>query len=579
MSEAVGSPLVPVVQYDPRVNLKPATEYAVKKGGSNETLNNFPSSSYSNSQVNFLPIVPNMDTIVSRNAQVTFYYETTITGTTDQATMSDCIGLLMAPRANPNASVINTINSTINNTSVSINLSNCISVLQKYNIGVEDNLKDLSTFPSMLDFFQNYNEGFGTAIDPLQAIGNSGYQQPRGGFGNIQVVSSTPTSLVIRFSSTEPLYLSPWMIEESHSAGLFGVNNLSMNMVLGDLNRAWSINTASVTPNITVTNMVTTLYAAPEILMTFIQPSNIQELPKSIPYSYSTVEEYQTDYGTVAGNASFTITSQNIQLTSIPKRIYIMARRRNQDQTYATSDVFANIKGVSVQFDVQSGLLASANEQQLYKMSAYNGYQGSWSQWHKYTGSVLALDFGRDICLQNPAEAVGLGNVKKNFQVSVNFTNLNVNPVYYTLFVIVVSDGLFTLSSGTSITQTGILSQSDILTAVETSRLDAPRPNNFYGGSILSKGLKYLQKGAKAVEKYGPRALLTAQRVSSGDYLGAVKSAATGKGFGQGLVGGKMMTKSELMNRRGMMLGSGSSEPKQYKSIDYSEDYDDDYDC
>lgn len=578
MSDAI-YPLTPVVQYDPRVNLTPSTQYAVKKGGANETLNNFPSSSYSNSQVNFLPIVPNMDTIVSRNAMYTFYYEVTIIGTTDQATMSDCLGLLIAPRQNPNANVVNTISSTINNTSVSINLANVISSLQKYNIDAKDYIHDLSTFPSMPDFFQNYNDGFATALDPLQQIGNSGYQQPRGGFP-IEIVSSTPTSLTFRFASTEPLYLSPWLIEESHGPGLFGVNNLTFNMVLGDLNRSVSINTDSIAPNITISSIATTLYRAPEMLFTFIQPSNIAELPQSIPYSYQTIEDYQTDFGSaVSGGATFSITSQNIQLSSIPKRIYVYARRSNFDQDYSTSDVFARLNSISVNFDVQSGLLASANSLQLYKMSAYNGYQGSWSQWNSYTGSVLAIDFSRDIMLQNPAEAVGLGNVKKNIQITCNFTNLNSNPVSYTLFVVVVSDGLFTLTRGQSVTQTGVLTQSDVLNALDMpGRDDAPKPSNFYGGSILSKGLKFLKKGADVVEKYAPRALKTAERVSRGDYVGAVKSAVTGKG----LVGGKIMSKNDLMKRRNLLYGSGSNETgneQKRKLIRYKEDdYEDEYD-
>lgn len=560
---AFETPLVPVNEYDPRTNLKPATNYAVKKGGANTTMNVFPSSSYSNSQINFLPIVPNMETIVSRNALITLYYETVITGSVAVITdMRDAIGILMAPRQNPNGNVINTINTTINNDSLSINLANNISALQKYNTFVDEYLHDLSTFPSMPDFYQNYADGQGANNNPLSDIGTAGYQQGRGGFGTIEIVSSSPTALTVRFYSTEPLYLSPWMVEESHSAGFFGVNNLTMNLVMGDLNRAWSIDTISTNPQITVTTMTTSFYRAPEVLLTFIQPSNVQELPQSIPYSYSNIQEYQTDISTISGGASFTAVSQNIQFTSIPKRVYVYARRSNLTQTYATSDVFARINGVSVNFDVQSGLLSSASELQLYKMSAYNGFQGSWSQWHKYTGSVLAIDFARDICLQNPTETVGVGNVKKNFQITVNFTNLNSNSVAYTLFVVVVSDGLFTLSRGTTNVKQGILSPDDVLNAIDTSRPDAPRPSNFYGGSFLSKGLKF----AKAAMKYAPAAIKAAKQVASGNYIGAVQTGINAA-KGRGLVGGRMMSKSQLRSRQ-MMLGSGISSGSNYLEYD-----------
>jgi len=544
MSEAAVNPLVPVTRYDPRTNLNPSTEYAVLKSGANSTLNNFPSSSYSTSQINFLPIVPNMDTIVGRNVQMTYYYQAVITGTTDQATLADCLGYnpitgsqgvgLIAPRKNPNAKVTNTLSATINNTSVSINLANNISVLENFNGDIEDELYDLSVSGQMGDFAQNYNDIYGSPMDPLQALSNAGYQQPRGGWADLEVIGTpTSTSMTIQWSSTEPLYLSPFSLEEAHTAGLFGVNNLTLNCVLGDLTRALSINVDSINPNVTIGSIVMSFYRAPEVLLTFIQPSNVSALPQTIPYSYSTVQEFQTDYGNpVDGGATFTMTSQNIQFTSIPKRVYIMARRSNATQTYATSDVFANISNVTVNFDVQSGILSSANEKQIYKMSAYNGYRKSFAESHRFGGTVACLDFAHDIMLQNPAETVGLGNVKKNFQCTVQFQNLNVNPINFTMFVIVVSDGLFTISRGTSKTQTGILNQQDILNSVDTTRIDANRPSNFYGGKFLSKGMKFLKEAAKI-----------APMVSS---------------MGGSLVGGKMMPKAALLQRRKMLMGSGA---------------------
>ena len=274
MSEAV-VPLIPVLQYDPRVNLKPSRTYAVYKSGKQVTYQVIPSTSYSLSQINYQAQVPNDITIVSRNVLQTFFYEFTITGTTTQATMSDCIGLCLASRCFPNAKIQQTINATINNTSVSINLSNNISFLEKCNVTLDEKRRNFSLAPSMVDVFQNYNDwdDFGT-INPI-----AGYQgledQGRGSF-DYQIISSSPTSLTFRFKSTEPLFLSPFSSEETHSAGFFGVKNLTLSSVLRNITNALSVD--SISGDITISSVVGTFYQAPQLSFTFITPQDVARL-------------------------------------------------------------------------------------------------------------------------------------------------------------------------------------------------------------------------------------------------------------------------------------------------------------
>ena len=572
------SDLTPVRIYDPRCNLTEQTKYGVATSGVNLIQQVFPSSSSSSSQVSFLPVVPNSEAIVSRSCLVKFYYRVDITGTTSFPSMGDCVGMLLAPRACPNASIINTLSSTINNTSISINLANNISCLQKYNNTPESQLHSGSIFPSMNDFFQNYNDGYATPLDPLGKIGSSGYQQPRGGYADLTIIGANANSLSITFSSTEPLYLSPWTQsdDDMNEPGFIGVNNLSFNLVLGDLSRCLSVNLDTTAPFITINTINVTFPQAPEIIMTFIQPSGTQPIPKSMKYNYSTISEFTNDIGVINPGASFTSTSQNIQLTSIPKRVYIYARRSNSDQDYSTSDVFARMDKISIDYDLQSGVLAGSNSQQLYRMAAYNGYSGSYSQWYRYTGSPLCLTFAQDIMINNPLQTVGSSNVKKNFQCTVNFTNISNKPVRYTLYVVVVSDGLFTLGNGSSVTQVGVLTESDVLNA-ENKNNDSERPKNFYGGSLLKKVYKVANAVGHNIEKYGPqalkygqkvleytpRSLLALQRAEMGNLPGAYTALSTGKGLIGGMVGGKrslggkLLTKKDLEHRRSM-LGSGT---------------------
>lgn len=123
-------------------------------------------------------------------------------------------------------------------------------------------------------------------------------------------------------------------------------------------------------------------FSNPVLLFKYITPSLLQRLPRSISYPYFSVDRYPTTSNiSFAPNSSQILQSNNIQLKSIPRKIYIFARRQNMDETFSTTDTYFAINNISLNWNNESGLLSSATQQDLYNISKKNGVNLSWSQW------------------------------------------------------------------------------------------------------------------------------------------------------------------------------------------------------
>jgi hypothetical protein len=210
-----------------------------------------------------------------------------------------------------------------------------------------------------------------------------------------------------------------------------------------------------------------TVQPLPTILVNYITPPANEELPSSAVYSYAnTVPVNFDDTGVLNPNASRPITAGNQQLGEIPRRILVWARQRDQDRTITSTDTFAQITAISVTWD-NVNQLAGASPQQLFSISKDSGCDLTWQQWagNSGTGSVLCLDLPTSIALQNPAEAPGLSTTKQ-LNMVVTIKNLNqVNPIWFSLYVCPIYDGLITIERNTMKTQNSILSVADVVDA------------------------------------------------------------------------------------------------------------------
>jgi hypothetical protein len=257
-----------------------------------------------------------------------------------------------------------------------------------------------------------------------------------------------------------------------------------------------------------------------------------------VVYPYYEIQRYPTNVGVVNSLISTTVQSANIQLHSIPNKMYILARQRNADQTAFTSDVFAAITNVNINWNNKNGLLSAATPFDLYKMSVANGLQLSYSQFINYVGSPICVTFGKDVCL-DANECPGLLGTYQ-LQLQVTFTNPNASTnINYDLYIITVSEGCITIEDNRSITQIGVMSQNDVINSLNAPMVDYNHLMKMRGASFWSNVKDFFVDAGKGIKKaydvvspyVGPAisAINTGRKLlgygrSGGDYSGGAYS-------------------------------------------------------
>ncbi len=547
-------PLQAVKVLDPRTMLKNSRQYAVLQSGKNVMYKAYTSNSISTSSIQFSCPPPSGNVIVDRKQYFTLPIRLTFTG--DGANSIDLLQPKRdAPRAFPVSSSIDTLQCTINNTSVSINMADVIQPLLRFNTdrGLKD--FDYSSTPSYPDQSQNYSDLYGTTRSPLSFYGDQSDESPeaRAAFP-FTIVSNTPTSAVVDMLCIEPLFLSPFFWGKGNSAGFYNVNTMDFNIsFLNNLGaRMWSHDNSlgtNIITNITVQfngftgPAFTYTPNVPQMLFTYISPQDTELISsfQQITYPYLDVTRFSTDipaiaYSAAAVGAGSTNSTNNIQLSTIPRRMYLLARPNNATLYgpggWNYTDTFYGISNVNIQFN-NNLYLNSASQQQLYELAVRNGVNYSynqWTAWPKYpagsftgapsiggVGSVVCLEFGTDIAIDSPYEAPGI-NGQYNLQVQANIYNADPSgdhdEVPLSILLIVVNEGSFTIPSlGRSITQLGVLSKADVLNAKQMAGISYRMVENLHGGDFLS-GLKDfasdLWSGIKSAAPYVKSGLETA---------------------------------------------------------------------
>lgn len=129
-----------------------------------------------------------------------------------------------------------------------------------------------------------------------------------------------------------------------------------------------------------------------------------------------------------------TLVTSSLQLNQVPDKLIIQVRNRLSDCTWGNPDAFLGIQGLSISFNNQSGILASSTQQDLFKFSCENGYNGNWQEFSGFatlpdpatgfgriiptSGTLLILEFAKDIQLTEEyysAKKSGRKNEWKHF--------------------------------------------------------------------------------------------------------------------------------------------------------------------
>jgi hypothetical protein len=523
-------------------------DYAVQSGASQTTYQPFPATSASNSALIFNVQVPSENVVLGRDLLVSTGITFTITASgADAGNLIMDIGNTDSLQAFPFNSLLNTATAQINNTTVSINTQDVLPSILRMNDSRELYRYNSMT-PSLPDqAYADYGSAIGTNNNPLASYSTASYdldQVPRGAFP-IRVVSvsrqstgsPTPPPVTGTFESTattdvftivlqtqvcEPLFLSPfiWGNPEFNSQGLLGINNISFTFnVDATCRRLWSSSTGYIT-NISLgqngqgngftssgTIGVKPVPTNPAILMKFLstQPSDLIQTKNIVPYI-----DYPR-YLTVSGNnpsmdafTTQTLTSSNLQINQIPDLFLITVRKPMSQQDWNDSMSQFIINSISINLNNQSGLLSSASQFDLWRMSSKNGSAQSFVEFGGQalvnngttgqggvvytTGSVLVINPAYDLSLPDYITCGSLGNY--NFQFSASVTNQSNQTIQPEICVICVNSGIFTTQQGVSAVYTGILTKEMVLATKASRQVGAftsQEVSRMVGGKMLNR--------------------------------------------------------------------------------------------
>ena len=480
-----------VLVRDSLIAIEPKVAYAVKQGPLQFTQQNFPAISLSTSQLAFNVNVPSELTVISRDVKLRSRWEvqlrTLLANPIDWANDA-----ALAPF--PASSLFTTIQASINNTSVSCQLQDLLYNVYIQSINKREVASMNSTAPTYPDNYWSYSDAVGNINNPLSSYANCVDTEicPRGSFYVNSIVATADATYNyynVVFETTEPIFLSPFLFssEASNKSGLIGITNLNFifNVASGNIR---AVRTA-------IANSTCSLVSCQEatLLFNFATCPSTQILPSHSVYPYAEFQRYLTPNqtvgaGTIATAAESTLTSQSITLNCIPDKLVICVRKPLSSKTSSDADNFAVIKGISINFANQAGILSGASKQQLFAYSKQAGSQQTWLEYSgramltdagagvvgipvKTNGSVLMLNFADHIALAEPYYAPGvLGQFTLQFTLQVE--NYDTNALTnWEICLITMSSGILVCDKGSTVSYVGILQKNDVIAA---SAPDAP---------------------------------------------------------------------------------------------------------
>jgi len=524
-----------VLVKDPRLMVSDQISYAVHRGGQNMTSSTYNAITASSSNVVFNIQVPSEQTLIDRRvlwrATIVLKLTTSVAVPLGQSPLNYGVADALSPF--PLHQLCSVMTSTINNNSVSINIRDVLPALLRFNDSRELQRYN-GTTPVAFDTVGEYSGAVGTLMNPLGSWGNSADNDlcQRGSWVLDGIFSdstaTTPltnaggiaqgTAFYVQFSVAEPLLLSPWIFADpkSNCQAIYGIQNLNYVFNFGDGSRVWR----SAGQNIGANGSYVSTTTLPSIqsvsncqlVFNFLTPHPDDLMPSKNCVPFYELPRYISQVSSSSATASqvvssaFQLRSNNIQLNQIPDKLIIQVRKPMGSQVPTDPDCFLSLSAVSINFNNQSGILASATQQDLWRYSAENGSNQSWLEFSGYSncpggpanfagrkqamsGSLLVLEFGKDIQLTESFYSSGsLGN----FNLQVNVSCYNQTPNNYAnqqleLVLITLNSGIFVCEKGTSAVYTGLLTKQDCLDASSQPGISSSSLTRMVGGSFLDK--------------------------------------------------------------------------------------------
>lgn len=582
-----------VAIYEPRLKVSNEREWVIVKGGQTVTTTAYPASTFSRTAINFTTNPPGKKNVLDRHIiiKVPVTLEFTGPGSVPNTDLMIQQGR-DAFRSFPISSITSSLTCKINGFPVSIESNQFVHVLENFHNKIDSLNTYQSLYPNMADNYQNYSDGDISNRNPLGSYGDDPAIVPRGAY-DMNISVNTNTNAFVSAVLYEQLVLPPFLFDDSQSGGLTNLDTLEFNLILStNLWRIWSRSELNVVP---ITTLDVQISDQPSLLLNWITPRDTQNIPDRIRYPYFQLSKYvQQGPGPsapVAPNVITTLTSQVIQLNSIPRKIYIFARQSDSvintsiNNSVFTTDTYMKIENVNLSWDNIDGVLSGCDDINLYEMSVANGLNYDWVSWRGVTtnygtnsfntqkiglkGSIVCICPGVDFGLRN-SQAEGVLD-KINFQAVVRVKNVNqTKSLQPDLYVLCVYDGFLDIYNNSAQAIIGAVTNSDILATPVTYDISYHELQKIYGGDFFSK---VRDTGSKLIKNLGKANDYLRDKKLISNVLGAIPSPYTQSaadiartfGYGTGGVltggcadcngtcgagdGGKLASKRRMMNR------------------------------
>ena len=532
------------------LNTTDSVRYAVVAGAQNITPSKYNAISKSTSSITFNIQTPSESTLLSRrimirNVMAITVNATFVEGTTPNGTLAVNYGFSESLAPFPFQTALNTCQLTINNNTISQNEKDVLFQLLRFN-DRRDLARYNNTCPTMYDSYYAYQDAIGANNNPLGAWNDVAQDQdfqPRGSFRLLTITGNTPyvaadpiapakyaRTIVITFETIEPFMLSPliWCDPKSNNQGFYGIQVLNCVFNLASdtsriLRSAQSALLASVyLPAVPVNNPAyadlkcsLTSVDASELFIQYYtrQPSDLVSARNCVPFaeyprylspigSAMAAATKSATTGVITPSKLTSINSQSISLNSIPDKLIICVRKQVSKQTLYDSDHFLPISKIVINFNNKAGLLSSATQWDLWRMTVESGSNQTWNEFsgHAATGgavgkypqgyneialcgSVLCLEMGNHIELDDVFSAGSIGQFQLQFQLDIeNYSNEAFAVNDLEICLITMNSGVFVLERGTSQTYTAILSRSDVLSAKSQPGMSGSDVKRLVGG-------------------------------------------------------------------------------------------------
>ena len=393
-----------VVVRDSRINdVSTKIDYIVSKGAAQSNYQHIRSTSASVTNVNFAVTVPSENILVDRNVTISARptFRVTIPAGIAAGSVAFAYGSIEALNQFPLNSLFSNATATINQASFSVNTQDMLhalirmsddEVLSKYNCSYMSD-KGFRSYSDMAQLESNPLGSFEKAKGSIVPRGAHPIEfsiiVTRNGAAASAAVTHNNTSaqittaltsghagdswtIDISFQSTEPLlFLSPFLAGEgnNNSAGLYGVRNMDFVFNIDTSAKRLLCSGSTIPMSVQLTAM-NDCYVNLNYLST--QASDLLASRNVVPFSdysrFLTVSDQ-----VFAAGASHSVTAHAVQLSQIPNRLFVVARKPINSQTMKDSNSFLAIEGISISFNNVAGILANANAHDLYKLSIANG--------------------------------------------------------------------------------------------------------------------------------------------------------------------------------------------------------------